>query len=115
MQDDARALMSEAVAHLERLIAGDNEQASFLPELLNTRYLYWQQRGEDLFDEPAFSGIEVRFDSKDRSCLAQADLIRQAILLDNLDTARELTTGLLAKGYYEPGFIRTCRKYDLCE
>lgn len=115
MQDDARALTSEAVAHLERLIAGDNEPASYLPELLNTRYLYWQQRGEDLFDQPAFAGIEDRFDSEDRSCLAQADLIRQAILLGDRVMARDLTTGLLEKGYYEPGFIRTCRQYDLCE
>jgi len=115
MEDDARALLSEAVSHLKRLIAGGNEPASYMPELLNTRYLYWQQRGEDLFDEPAFSGIEVRFDSEDRSCMAQADLIKQAILLGKLDKARDLTTGLLAKGYYEPGFIRTCRHYDLCQ
>jgi hypothetical protein len=107
--------MSEAIDHLERLMAADNERAPYMNQILDARFLYWQQRGEDLFDTPAFSGIEVRFDTEDRSCNAQAGLIKQAILGEDLEKARELTTDLLSRGYYEPGFIRTCRQYGLCE
>jgi tetratricopeptide (TPR) repeat protein len=115
LQDDARALMSEAIDHLGRLMAADNERAPYMGQILDARFLYWQQRGEDLFDTPEFSGIEVRFDTEDRSCYAQADLIKQAILGEDLEKARDLTTELLSRGYYEPKFIRTCRQYGLCE
>jgi hypothetical protein len=115
MQEDAGALLDEAIDHLERLLAKDVDRAPYMDELLTARFLYWQQRGEDLFDVPAFSGIEVRFDTEDKSCQVQAGLIRQAILVEDLEKARALTTELLAKGYYAPEFIRTCRKYNLCE
>jgi tetratricopeptide (TPR) repeat protein len=115
LKDEAEALMSEAVDHLEKLLASDNEQASYLLQILDTRYLYWQQRGEDLVEAPAFSGIEVRSDSKDRSCQTQAGLVRQAILEGDRQMAQELTTELLAKGYYEQRFIRTCREFKMCE
>jgi len=115
MQNDAGALLSEAVSHLGTMLADDNEKASYMPQIRDTRYLYWQQRGEDLFDEPAFSGFEVSFDSEDKSCETQAGLVRQAILMDDLNTAQNLTSELLSRGYYEVRFIRTCRQFDLCE
>ena len=112
---DAAALMSEAVEHLSRLVAKENGSASFVNELLTARFLYWQQRGVDLLDSPGFEGVEIRFDKTDASCRLQANLVRQAILKQDLETAEELTSGLLSRGYYDPGFIRTCRQYDLCE
>jgi tetratricopeptide (TPR) repeat protein len=115
MQDDAGALLSEAIENLERLLARDNEPSPYIKEISNARFLYWQQRGEDLFQTPAFSGMEVEPDAEDTGCQAQAGLVTQAILEGDLQKAQKLTTELLAKGYYEPGFILTCRQYHLCE
>ncbi len=114
-RDVATALMSEAVDHLSRLVARENGSAPFAEELLIARFLYWQQRGVDLLDSPDFDGMESRFDKKDASCQLQANLVREAILKQEFEIAGELTSGLLSRGYYDPGFIRTCRQYDLCE
>jgi tetratricopeptide (TPR) repeat protein len=115
MQDDAGALMAEAIDHLGQLRGKEGDQGPYRDKILAARFQNWQQRGTDLFDTPAFSGIEIHFDAADRSCRSQASLVGQAIMADDLDQAQKLTTGLLAKGYYEPGFIRTCRQYKLCE
>ncbi len=115
MQDDAGALLSEAIENLERLMAGDNEPAPLMKNIANARFLYWQQSGEDLFETPAFSGMENESDTQDTGCQAQAGLVMRAILEGDQQTAKNLTTELLAKGYYEPGFILTCRQYNLCK
>jgi hypothetical protein len=82
--------------------------------LLEARFQYWQQRGEDLFARPEFSGVEVPDRQQDLSCAARANGVRQAIIEGASQEARELATGLLARGYYEPRFIRTCKQYGLC-
>lgn len=46
--------------------------------------------------------------------LSSASLVKQAILDDDLEFAREIAADLLGNGYYEPGFIRICTQYRLC-
>jgi len=113
--EEASAFLNEAIQHLRQLLAEKNDPASFTEKLWYARLLYWEQRGEDLFETGDFSGLEVSFDTHGRSCEYRAGLVGQAILEGELETARELATGLLARGYFEPGFIRTCRQYDLCQ
>jgi hypothetical protein len=113
--DDAAALMTEAIDHLARLLANEADTAPFMNELLTARFQNWQQRGVDIFDDPAFSGIDVQDEREDGSCLQQAGLVGQAILEGDLEKAQNLSSELLAKGYYEPGFIETCRQYNLCD
>jgi len=55
------------------------------------------------------------WDRKDKSCHSQASLVKQAILADAVGIAEEFAQHLLNKGYYEPGFIRVCRQYNLCQ
>lgn len=111
----ASALISEAIQHLRQLLSEGNDPASFTDKLWYARFLFWQQRGEDLFGTDGFEGLEVSFDTHSRSCWDRAGLVGQAILTGDIDTARGLVHGLLAKGFYDPGFIRTCRQYDLCQ
>lgn len=115
-----RAAASErldlAVAHLERSLAQAGADESFLMDsLLEARFLAWQQRGVDLLEEERFAGLASATPGVGESCTTHANQVRQAILSGDDETARALTTSLLGKGYYEPGFIRTCRQYDLCQ
>lgn len=114
-QGGAAALLTEAVDNLGRLVLREHDNATFTEQLLAARFLFWQQRGEDLFNTPGFSGVEIRTARQDHSCATQANLVRQAILSGELEQAGKMTNDLLARGYYQPNFIRTCRQYDLCQ
>ena len=114
-QDDAAALLSEAVDHLGRLIAKEADRATYMDRILTARFLYWQQEGKDLFDSH-FAALGRSDDlAPDRSCQAQASMVMQTIMAEDLEAARKLTANLLARGYYEPRFIRICRQYDICQ
>lgn len=112
---EAKNLLTEAIGHLEALLDDESDQESFMDQLMTARFLYWQQQGHDLLSAGHFSGFEIGLDSGDKSCYAQASLIKQAILLNETATAEKLVTQLLGKGYYEPGFIRICKQYQLCQ
>ncbi len=60
---------------------------------------------------------EVRLDpgQQQMGCADRGTLIQQALLEGNIDEAHAQTEYLLGKGYFEPGFIRICRQYDLCQ
>ena len=112
----ASARLDQAVAHLERSLAQAGADESFLMDsLLEARFLAWQQRGVDLLEEERFAGLVSATPGVGESCTTHASRVGQAILNDDKDVARELTASLLASGYFEPGFIRTCRQYGLCQ
>ncbi|MCU0989359.1 MAG: hypothetical protein MUE63_07215, partial [Xanthomonadales bacterium] len=90
------------------------DQGALVDNLLKARFLAWQQRGTDLFATPPFTEAGAGQASADGSC-ANANQVRQAILSGDTERARELSASLLGGGYYEPGFIRTCRQYELCQ
>jgi hypothetical protein len=108
--------LDQAVAHLERSLAQAGADESFLMDsLLEARFLAWQQRGVDLLEEERFAGLVTATPGVGESCTTHANRVRQAILSGDTEKARELTAKLLGGGYYEPGFIRTCRQYELCQ
>ena len=49
-----------------------------------------------------------------RGCFQANLAAHQAIMRGNKDTARDYTSYLLDKGFYEPAFISFCEEYDLC-
>jgi hypothetical protein len=113
--EGAENLLTEAIRHLEILLGNESDRESFMDQLMTARFLYWQQTGLDLLGHDTFAGIEIGLDSVGKSCQAQAILVRQAILLNETAVAEKFTAQLLTKGYYEPGFIRVCRQYQLCQ
>ncbi|MCU0988743.1 MAG: toll/interleukin-1 receptor domain-containing protein [Xanthomonadales bacterium] len=110
----ATARLDEALAHLQALAQSGADQGALAENLLKARFLAWQQRGADLFATPPFTEFGTVQESAGGSC-ASANRVRQAILSGDTEKARELTVRLLGSGYYEPGFIRTCRQYELCQ
>jgi hypothetical protein len=114
-EQGAADLMDEALGHLGRLLTRESDRAAFEGQLLEARFQYWQQRGEDLFVTPGFSSVENPDSRQDLGCTARANGVRQAIIEGESGKAREIVTGLLARGYYEPRFIRICRQNGLCQ
>jgi hypothetical protein len=114
-QATAGANMAEAVTNLNRMLEKAGGGKSFMETLLRARFLLWQQEGRDLFSEGQFAELEVSYDVADRTCSSKANQVRQAILTGNDSAATRITAVLLGSGYYEPGFIRVCTQYRLCQ
>ena len=110
----ADALIAEAVRVLQDLLARKSDPAIVSAQFMSTRFTYWQHKGADLAERPEFEMMGAEMRRKDSSCSAQKDLVEQAIMVGDMDKAREITTRLLGKGYYGPRFIRICKQYGLC-
>jgi tetratricopeptide (TPR) repeat protein len=111
----AGALLDEAVGNLAQLLEKNRDYGAFEGTLLKARFIFWQQRNIDLFESGPFRRLPERFEGAGKTCRIQASLVEQAILSGDDDTARMLTSNLLGKGYYEPGFVRVCRQYGFCQ
>jgi tetratricopeptide (TPR) repeat protein len=107
--------LDEAVAHLGRLAQNSADAAGLMDSLHRARFIAWQQGAGDLFGAPPFDAFAARQARARDSCSAQTNRVRQAILSGDGETARALTGSLLGSGYYEPGFVRICRQYELCQ
>lgn len=112
----AEALLDEAIGHLVQLLEKNLDYEAYEGALLKARFIFWQQKKHDLFENGAFRRLPERFGSEGgTTCRMQASLVEQAILSGDDATARMLTSNLLSKGYYEPGFVRVCRQYGFCQ
>lgn len=49
-----------------------------------------------------------------RSCSDAHAAAKLSLIREDQALARKYTTYLLEKGYFEPGFVHFCRKYELC-
>ena len=116
--DDTQAAgedLDEALVQLQRLLESGHSGNTLLNLLGRARFLLWQQQGRDAFAQDAFAGIADPIDDTDRACSARANRVRQAILMGDERTALRLANELLSLGYFEPGFIRVCKEYRLCQ
>ena len=107
--------LAGAVDNLDRMLQSDGSGIPFMDTLSLARFLLWQQEGWDPFSEGRFAQLEAGYDATDQSCSARANQVRQAILTGDESTARRVAAGLLESGYYEPGFIRVCTQYGVCQ
>lgn len=112
--DRALRFLAEAEMQLQQLLEQEQGVKPFMGELLHARFLHWQQTGRDLFASPPFDTIEVTYEARDKRCGARVNLFRQAILTGERETAEDLAAQLLETGFFEPGFIRECRYYGVC-
>jgi hypothetical protein len=107
--------LDEAISHLGRILQFDSEGMFLRDALLHARFQLWQQQGHDLYSDERFAAVEPLVESNDQTCHERANLVRQAILTGNEDGARRIAASLLESGYYDPGFIRICKLYDICQ
>jgi hypothetical protein len=111
----AAGRLDEAITHLRSLAQNGADRGVLAESVMRARFLAWQQRGSDLFADAPFQAFGAEQQAAGASCAANANRVRQAILNGDTETARDVTAKLLGSGYYEPGFIRTCRQYELCQ
>jgi len=111
----ASAHLDEAIHHLERILQSDNEGLFLKDSLSRARFQLWQQQGRDLYRIDRFTGLDALVESNQQTCRARANFVRQAILTGDEDGARRVAASLLQRGYYEPGFIRVCNRYAICQ
>jgi hypothetical protein len=107
--------LDDAISHLRSLAQNGADRGVLAESVMRARFLAWEQRGSDLLADAPFQAFGAEQQSAGGSCAANANRVRQAILNGDTETARDLTAKLLGSGYYEPGFIRTCRQYELCQ
>lgn len=113
--DRALRFLTEAEMQLEQLLKQEQGTEPFMAELLYARFLHWQQTGRDLFGSPPFDSVTVNYESRDQGCGTRVNLFRQAILTGEKEIAQDLAAQLLDTGFFEPGFIRECRHYGVCD
>ena len=79
------------------------------------RFLYWEHTGSDLAQQPGFAGTDFGLEDEKRSCTDHVQRMRLALLAGDHAAGQGLASRLLSRGYFEPSFVRTCRRYGLCQ
>lgn len=87
-------------------------------EIVFATFLKWHYDRNSEGGQLADVGLpKIWLDDSSRhiSCEDRSLLVLQALMKQNKAEAGAHTEHLLSKGYFEPGFIRICRQYDLCQ
>jgi len=113
----AEQMWLEAVERIASWIQQGVDPQSWSIEIVVARFLHWHYDGPHENGRTTVAAIpDVTLD-EDRayiSCSERGALVLQALLRGDGAKARRHTDYLLSRGYYEPGFVRICRHYDLC-
>jgi tetratricopeptide (TPR) repeat protein len=121
----AAELRSQVAESLSGWIGSGNVGPEWQNEIILARFLHWEHAGDPAsgVDGPTTSAAQegslpqARLDpgQPHMSCDKRSLLVLQALQDGETERARADTEFLLGKGYYEPGFVRICRHYDLCQ
>lgn len=112
----AERLWEEAARRMTELVETEGDLRTWTGEIVLARFLKWHfgQAGSSPAPDllPA-----VRLDSTRQhiSCDDRNTLVLQGLLEGNRAVAEEQAAFLLARGFFEPGFVRICREFDLCQ
>jgi hypothetical protein len=114
-EQEAREFNLRAVQALSASISDSSGFASGRLWLAFALFQYWQLNNE-LPPEDWLAQVEDYSLSEPpvRSCVLAELSARWAVMRGDLVAAGYYTEYLLAKGFYEPGFIRFCQAYELC-
>lgn len=118
--DNSRAevLWEQAVENITGWVDDSETARTWRREIVLARFLRWHHRadgGESPAGDAFVSEARVESERRHISCEDRSVLVLQALLESDEAQARAQTEFLLSKGYFEPGFIRICRHYDLCQ
>jgi tetratricopeptide (TPR) repeat protein len=114
-EQEAREFNLRAVQALSASLSDSSGFASGRLWLASALFQYWQLNNE-LPPDNWVTQVEDYSLSEPpvKSCTLAGLAARQAMMRGDLASAGYYTEYLLAKGYYEPGFIRFCQAYKLC-
>jgi len=113
---EADQALSEAMDRLSSLVSEKPEHRLSLQLLANTWFEYWLHHGALPSDQAVTMLDGYLVDPKKATSCGDASLAaRLELMRGNISLAKDYTSYLLGKGFYEPGFVAFCRRYDLCE
>jgi len=111
----ALELLSESIDLLRGIITDDENLHRARLSMGKALYLDWYQSGTT--PESDLKGLTYDYyaDSQaPRACEEASLAARQAIMQGDEEATSSYTSYLLGRGYFEPGFIRLCKKYAFC-
>lgn len=114
-KEEASDINLEAIRILSASVVESPGFAKNREPLAAALFEYWQLRSE--LPSPNLLALVENYSSSNppvRSCTLAALAARQAVMHDDMLTAKYYTDYLLGKGFYEPEFVRFCRAYGLC-
>jgi hypothetical protein len=101
---------------LSSLVSEKPEHRFSLRLLANTWFEYWTRHGELPSEQSATMLDGYLVDPKKVTSCGDASLAaRLEWMRGNISLAKDYTSYLLDKGFYEPGFVAFCRRYELCD
>lgn len=111
----ARKLNLEMIRVLSEVVSRSTGFADGQRRLARALFQYWQLN--ELRPPPEWQRLVEDYSLKSpavRSCDLADLAARQALMRGGLVSAKSYTDYLFSKGYKEPGFIRFCQAYGLC-
>ena len=113
---EADQALSEVMERLSSLVSEKPEHRFSLQLLANTWFEYWLRHGVLPSDQAVTMIDGYLVDPKKATSCGDASLAaRLELMRGNISLAKDYTFYLLDKGFYEPGFVAFCRRYDLCD
>lgn len=115
-QREAEQALSEAITLLSGLVRGNSEHRQSVRLLARVLIDRWYHQGTLPSGEAASMLDGYLTDPKRVTSCADASLAaRLEFLRGNHDLARNYSSYLLNKGFFEPGFVAFCKSNELCE
>jgi hypothetical protein len=111
-QELAKTQINESKERLQSILKQNPASAEARYALQMVGFLAWEQGGQEISSPDTESGIST---TEARSCSDVSLSARLAVARGDSNAATVYTSYLLDKGYYEPEFVRFCRKYGLCD
>ncbi len=112
---EAKKLNLEMIRVLSEVVSRSTGFADGQRRLARAMFQYWQLN--ELRPPPEWQTLVEDYSLKTpavRSCDLADLAARQALMRGGLVSAKSYTDYLFSKGYKEPGFIRFCQAYGLC-
>jgi len=116
--DHAEKAWSEVVRQMDDWIEAGADPKLWLGDISFARFLIWHYGSDiEITRSMADTLPEIKIDDSQPylSCIERHLLVLQELRDENVSSARAHAKELLSKGYFEPGFVRICNHYDLCQ
>ncbi len=113
--EEARQTMSAVVNDLAGRVLRNPTHRDSLRQLASASFGYWELTGSQ--PDASVTGLLSGFLSdpaRTRSCFDASTAARLAVMRGDRVLASDYTDYVLGRGYFEPGFVRFCRRYALC-
>ena len=111
----AISLLDEATQRLQTTLKANPKEHEAIALLVLADFNRWFQSGSmSAIDRAIVAPMPDTGPGALHSCNEINLYARQALMSGDLDSAREYSSLLQARGYYDPEFMQLCAKYEIC-